>query len=70
MMKLKHICAIIAAAFVLFHIAGCHNDKDHTKIQACFTPGENCTENIVNLINQAKTSILVQASAFSSDPIG
>lgn len=38
--------------------------------QICFTPGQNCTQEIVDTINQAQHSILVQAYSFTSHPIG
>jgi len=37
--------------------------------QVCFTPGENCTGEIVNLINQAKESIYMQGYSFTSNAI-
>ena len=37
--------------------------------QVCFTPGENCTQEVVDIINKAKKQILVQAYAFTSTPI-
>lgn len=38
-------------------------------ISSCFTPGQNCTNQIVDHILQAKHTILVQAYAFSSKSI-
>jgi phosphatidylserine/phosphatidylglycerophosphate/cardiolipin synthase-like enzyme len=35
----------------------------------CFTPGGNCTEQIVNALGEAKSRILVQAYSFTSAPI-
>jgi phosphatidylserine/phosphatidylglycerophosphate/cardiolipin synthase-like enzyme len=35
----------------------------------CFTPGENCTQEIVNTIDKAQKTILVQAYQFTSSPI-
>lgn len=37
--------------------------------QVCFTPQNDCTALVVNTINQAKTSIDVQAYSFTSAPI-
>ncbi len=37
--------------------------------ELCFTPTQNCTNLIVNAINQAKSQILVQAYSFTSVPI-
>jgi phosphatidylserine/phosphatidylglycerophosphate/cardiolipin synthase-like enzyme len=35
----------------------------------CFTPGEDCTELIVKVLGEAKTSILMQAYSFTSAPL-
>lgn len=35
----------------------------------CFTPGQNCTQKIVDTINHAKKNLLVQAYSFTSVPI-
>lgn len=68
-MKLKYFfIRIFAISITLTLITSC-SKQDDIKLYTCFTPGENCTENIVNLIKQAKTSIFIQASIFSSEPI-
>jgi phosphatidylserine/phosphatidylglycerophosphate/cardiolipin synthase-like enzyme len=68
-MRLKFCFShILVVAFIAL-LSACDANKSDTKVQACFTPGENCTQSVVNLIRQAKTSILIQASAFSSDAI-
>jgi phosphatidylserine/phosphatidylglycerophosphate/cardiolipin synthase-like enzyme len=41
----------------------------NAKVTVCFTPQKNCTKEIVNAINQAQQSILVQAYSFTSRPI-
>lgn len=38
-------------------------------IDACFTPGENCTGKIAHEIDQARNEVLVQAYSFTSKPI-
>src|SRR6266508_3101679 len=38
-------------------------------VTACFTPGGNCTDAIVQALNDVKRSILVQAYSFTSAPI-
>jgi len=38
-------------------------------IEACFTPGENCTEKIVKALGQGHLSVFVQAYSFTSGPI-
>jgi phosphatidylserine/phosphatidylglycerophosphate/cardiolipin synthase-like enzyme len=40
-----------------------------TPYTVCFTPGGDCTDEIVDAINSAKQSILVQAYSFTSKPI-
>ena len=37
--------------------------------EVCFTPQDNCTQKIINNINQATQQILVQAYSFTSKPI-
>jgi phosphatidylserine/phosphatidylglycerophosphate/cardiolipin synthase-like enzyme len=43
--------------------------KDNTAYQVCFTPYENCTGELIRQINQAQSSIYVQAFSFTSRPI-
>lgn len=38
-------------------------------LEACFTPGENCTKEIVQALSHARSSVLVQAYSFTSAPI-
>ncbi|MGC8483218.1 MAG: phospholipase D family protein, partial [Thermodesulfobium sp.] len=42
---------------------------EHAPIKACFTPESLCTEGIIQTIQEAKTSIYVQAYSFTSLPI-
>ena len=42
---------------------------DDSAIQACFTPGQNCTAMLVDAINAAQENIYVQAYSFTSYPI-
>ncbi|WP_353272841.1 MULTISPECIES: phospholipase D family protein [unclassified Wolbachia] len=39
------------------------------KATVCFTPGENCTNLIIDSVDHAKKSVLVQAYQFTSKPI-
>ncbi|APR99030.2 phospholipase D family protein [Wolbachia endosymbiont of Folsomia candida] len=39
------------------------------KTTVCFTPGENCANQIIDAINRAEESVLVQAFEFTSRPI-
>jgi phosphatidylserine/phosphatidylglycerophosphate/cardiolipin synthase-like enzyme len=38
-------------------------------VTVCFTPGENCTDAIVQALGTAKRTVLVQAYSFTSAPI-
>lgn len=40
-----------------------------THYETCFTPGSNCTQQIVDQINEARQSIEVQSYSFTSKPI-
>ena len=65
----------IFSVFFLFSV--CHipaglaisNSNSCPKIQVCFTPGQNCTAEITDVIDGAKQSIFVQAYSFTSAPI-
>jgi phosphatidylserine/phosphatidylglycerophosphate/cardiolipin synthase-like enzyme len=54
---------IIILSFFLFNCVSAQ------EISTCFTPGGNCTDQIVKRINEAKTSLYVQAYSFTSQPI-
>ncbi|MDD4892476.1 MAG: phospholipase D family protein [Candidatus Rickettsiella isopodorum] len=43
--------------------------NNYATIQVCFTPGQNCTKEITDVIDAAKKSIFVQAYSFTSSPI-
>ena len=58
---------IIFLLFPLFTFADVFPPETH--YQTCFTPGNNCTQLIVDQINQAKQSIEVQSYSFTSKPI-
>ena len=57
---------MLSLASVLHAQAGTFNN---TPYQVCFTPGGKCTNLIVDRINDAKKTILVQAYSFTSKPI-
>lgn len=65
-----------AAILAMLLVVPCLGDasastfEPNTTYQLCFTPGDNCTQYIVNAIDNAKQSILVQAYSFTSRPIG
>lgn len=46
-----------------------YSTKDQNVIEILFTPGCQCTKRIVDHINQAKKTVLVQAYSFTSKPI-
>lgn len=56
------LCPLVSNAFET-------NTFKSTPYQVCFTPAQNCTELIVNTIDAAKKTILVQAYSFTSAPI-
>lgn len=72
MNKLKFFIQFLVA-FILSTTAWSFTETEHftnnTPYQVCFTPGENCTKLIVDTINNAKQTVLVQAYSFTSTPI-
>ena len=58
------IGSFIAGASVSYTYA-----NDNASVKVCFTPGEPCTDKIVDEISNAKSEILLQAYSFTSDPI-
>lgn len=58
--------AVVAAALLFAPKLFAEVFPDNTSYTLCFTPDQDCTSNIVNLINSAKTTIFVQAYSFSS----
>jgi len=77
-MKIKSI-GITLISLVLSHSAFAISDQpvtyfpdkfsSNTSYTVCFTPGEACTEELVNVINHAQQTIFVQAYSFTSAPI-
>lgn len=61
---MKNLTKIIVTLAALFVTSDCF-----ASYQVCFTPQENCTQEIVNTIGGAKKQILVQAYSFTSQPI-
>lgn len=56
---------ILMAGAVLLSNSAVASDKP----EVCFTPGQDCTGELVQSIDSAKQSILVQAYSFTSKPI-
>lgn len=57
-------------------LAGCSHhgetieaNNNDTRIQICFTPGQDCTAMLIDQINAAQKEIAVQAYSFTSYPI-
>ncbi len=67
----KKAVTALAAVLAFTAPAATHSEifPPNTRYEICFTPGGNCTALIVNAINQAKTSINLQAYSFTSRPI-
>jgi len=69
-MKKYVLKIIIANLILLIPLASlAYQFPPNTYYDVCFTPGGACTSKIVNLINNAKKEILVQAYSFTSAPI-
>jgi phospholipase D len=60
------VSLIVLIAVATSTVAGEHECLPTT---ICFTPGGNCTALIVQALNTAKRSVLVQAYSFTSAPI-
>lgn len=68
-MKIQTCILLIA----ILTITGCSRqpqtieaNDSNTRIQVCFTPGQDCTAMLVDTINRAQKSINVQAYSFTS----
>jgi phosphatidylserine/phosphatidylglycerophosphate/cardiolipin synthase-like enzyme len=62
---------LIIITFINFTpaLAGRGGLQAQTHYQLCFTPGDDCTQDIVNVIDLARQSVYVQAYSFTSAPI-
>ena len=60
------VILMVLIAVATFAVAGEHECLPMT---VCFTPGGNCTALIVQALNTAKRTVLVQAYSFTSAPI-
>lgn len=63
-MKTVLLCLWLAVGLFLPAVAVASDQPE-----VCFTPGQNCTGELVQIIDRAKSSILVQAYSFTSKPI-
>lgn len=66
--KLLCIFFLLSVCFITTSLA-ISPSTTYPIIQVCFTPGQNCTEEITGVIDAAKKSIFVQAYSFTSAPI-
>lgn len=60
---------IFLILFLLFSSAAFSKDGITGTITYCFTPGENCTQKIVDIIHDAQKTLWIQAYQFTSLPI-
>jgi phosphatidylserine/phosphatidylglycerophosphate/cardiolipin synthase-like enzyme len=66
--KLLGCFLLLSCCYSLTSLAGIPT-SNCPDIQVCFTPGQNCTAEITDVIDAAKKSIFVQAYSFTSMPI-
>lgn len=65
----KLLCVFLLLPFCYSITSLASNPTSCPNIQVCFTPGENCTAEITDVIDAAKKSIFVQAYSFTSTSI-
>lgn len=68
MIQIPKSFTIFFITILLFSPSVFSNQNPDT-ITCCFTPGENCTQKIVNIISHAKKLLWIQAYQFTSQPI-
>lgn len=68
-MKKTTIKILITLFLILPSVGLAKTFSSDANYTVCFTPGENCTQEIVNVIDKAQKTILVQAYQFTSAPI-
>jgi phosphatidylserine/phosphatidylglycerophosphate/cardiolipin synthase-like enzyme len=68
--KLLLYAAYLASVIFFFSCAPIRRSSaDETVWQVCFTPEENCSDEIVSLIETAKSTVFLQAYTFTSSQI-
>jgi phosphatidylserine/phosphatidylglycerophosphate/cardiolipin synthase-like enzyme len=60
---------LLLSLYITQSQASNHSPTNCPNIQVCFTPGQNCTMQITDVLDSAKKSIAVQAYSFTSIPI-
>jgi phosphatidylserine/phosphatidylglycerophosphate/cardiolipin synthase-like enzyme len=68
-MKFVKIKLFISALSLYISLASASTLSKDTDYEVCFTPGQNCTQLIVDKITEAKSAIKVQGYSFTSVPI-
>jgi len=68
-MRENIICVLFFVLWVTPQIGLSQSFAEDTQYSVCFTPGQNCTGEIIDALNTAKHSIYVQAYSFTSQPI-
>jgi phosphatidylserine/phosphatidylglycerophosphate/cardiolipin synthase-like enzyme len=68
-LKRRVRCLILCALLIAAALATAPQLAASGELQACFTPGEDCTALIVRQIDGAKFELLVQAYGLTSAPI-
>jgi len=66
---MKKILLILLFSLSVCSFTGYHTFEDGTAFQAAFSPKGECQDIIVNAIDKAQKTILVQAYSFTSAPI-
>lgn len=65
----KYLSICFLSLFTFYYAASEANTASSAHIQVCFTPEQNCTMKITDVLDSAKKSISVQAYSFTSIPI-
>jgi phosphatidylserine/phosphatidylglycerophosphate/cardiolipin synthase-like enzyme len=60
---------VILLTLIAVAMPALSGESDCPRVTVCFTPGENCTQTIVQTLDLAKSSIQAQAYSFTSAPI-
>lgn len=63
------ICVLLAGSLLFPQIGFPEVFSGNANYHVCFTPGQDCTDEIVDVLAAAKQSIYVQAYSFTSQPI-
>jgi phosphatidylserine/phosphatidylglycerophosphate/cardiolipin synthase-like enzyme len=70
MQRLASGCFVVALLLLIPSCANRAYEQSSADIQVYFSPQGGCTAAVVNAVNGAKESVLVQAYSFTSAPIG